>query len=75
MVDKVRFLRLLYLVFKNITRKWQKGICFSPHYILDPWQKYYFLCIFTASYFLCGEGPRSRCYGRAAALRLIVQLL
>ena len=23
--------------------------------------------------FLVGEGPRSRCYGRTAALRLIVQ--
>jgi hypothetical protein len=23
--------------------------------------------------FFCGEGPRSRCYGRTAALRLIVQ--
>jgi hypothetical protein len=23
--------------------------------------------------FFCGEGPRSRCYGRSAALRLIVQ--
>ena len=22
---------------------------------------------------VCGEGPRSRCYGRTAALRLIVQ--
>jgi hypothetical protein len=25
------------------------------------------------STFFCGEGPRSRCYGRTAALRLIVQ--
>jgi hypothetical protein len=25
--------------------------------------------------FFCGEGPRSRCYGRTAALRLIVQPL
>jgi hypothetical protein len=24
-------------------------------------------------FFLVGEGPRSRCYGRTAALRLIVQ--
>jgi hypothetical protein len=24
-------------------------------------------------FFFCGEGPRSRCYGRTAALRLIVQ--
>jgi hypothetical protein len=24
-------------------------------------------------YFLCGEGPRSRCYGRTAALRFNVQ--
>jgi hypothetical protein len=24
-------------------------------------------------YFFCGEGPRSRCYGRTSALRLIVQ--
>jgi hypothetical protein len=24
--------------------------------------------------FVSGEGPRSRCYGRTAALRLIVQL-
>ena len=24
-------------------------------------------------FFLCGEGPRSRCYGRSAALRHIVQ--
>ena len=24
--------------------------------------------------FLCGEGPRSRCYSRTAALRLLVQL-
>jgi hypothetical protein len=23
--------------------------------------------------FFCGEGPRSKCYGRTAALRLIVQ--
>jgi hypothetical protein len=26
-----------------------------------------------AVFFFCGEGPRSRCYGRTAALRLIVQ--
>jgi hypothetical protein len=24
-------------------------------------------------FLFCGEGPRSRCYGRTAALRLIVQ--
>jgi hypothetical protein len=24
-------------------------------------------------FFLCGEGPRSRCYGRTAALRLLMQ--
>jgi hypothetical protein len=24
-------------------------------------------------FFSCGEGPRSRCYGRTAAFRLIVQ--
>jgi hypothetical protein len=27
----------------------------------------------TSDFFLCSEGPRSRCYGRTAALRLIVQ--
>jgi hypothetical protein len=27
----------------------------------------------TPEIFICGEGPRSRCYGRTAALRLIVQ--
>ena len=27
----------------------------------------------TLLFFFCGEGPRSRCYGRTAALRLIVQ--
>ena len=27
----------------------------------------------TKQAFFCGEGPRSRCYGRTAALRLIVQ--
>jgi hypothetical protein len=27
----------------------------------------------TFFFFLVGEGPRSRCYGRTAALRLIVQ--
>jgi hypothetical protein len=30
-------------------------------------------CIFMAAVFFCGEGPRSRCYGRTAALRLMVQ--
>jgi hypothetical protein len=27
----------------------------------------------TSSNLFCGEGPRSRCYGRTAALKLIVQ--
>jgi hypothetical protein len=27
----------------------------------------------TADFLFCGKGPRSRCYGRTAALRLIVQ--
>jgi hypothetical protein len=30
-------------------------------------------CIFVFCFFLSGEGPRSRCYGRTAAMRLIVQ--
>jgi hypothetical protein len=25
------------------------------------------------AFFFCGEGPRSRCYGRTAALKLIMQ--
>ena len=27
----------------------------------------------SVHFFFCGEGPRSRCYGHTAALRLIVQ--
>jgi hypothetical protein len=30
-------------------------------------------CTFIALFFLGGEGPRSRRYGRTAAMRLIVQ--
>jgi hypothetical protein len=29
--------------------------------------------LFFLIFFFCGEGPRSRSYGRTAALRLIVQ--
>ena len=29
--------------------------------------------VIAALFFFCGEGPRSRCYGPTAALRLIVQ--
>ena len=29
--------------------------------------------LLAAEVFFCGEGPRSRCYGRTAVLRLIVQ--
>jgi hypothetical protein len=29
--------------------------------------------VFAHFFFFCGEGPRSRSYGRTAALRLIVQ--
>jgi hypothetical protein len=33
----------------------------------------YFSPEYEGSKFFCGEGPRSRCYGRTAALRFIVQ--
>jgi hypothetical protein len=30
-------------------------------------------CVVFRSHFFCGEEPSSKCYGRTAALRLIVQ--
>jgi hypothetical protein len=37
------------------------------------WQKMKMPLHFISCAFFCGEGPRSRSYGRTAALRLIVQ--
>jgi hypothetical protein len=41
-----------------------RGLIFFRHYLWN---------ILHDAYFFCGEGPRSRCYGRTTALRLIVQ--
>jgi hypothetical protein len=38
-----------------------------------PNNTYVYVNKWDASRFFCGEGPRSRWYGRTAALRLIVQ--
>ena len=43
-------------------------------YISDVLKYIYFdFLIHSGHQFFCGEGPRSRSYGRTAALRLIVQ--
>jgi hypothetical protein len=41
--------------------------------VLEKLQRFTGGILLTGSTFFCGEGPRSRCYGRFAALRLIVQ--